>query len=300
MIIQFLSFPNIPIKKAILKGSEKRQQILQYLSDQQHPVTDKTMLIVDRSNHFMRIAADDPVSRYYGARPGDIFRVRDPSSLKYRQVVKIPMPEVKQPKTASEADWDIYFKAHNTMLSMLNDRQAPHKKTDLTQYRMDGTTMSSIISQAAYQQLDINGIVDQSSRYVYVRFLDKSHNTLSAPQLKKQLDMTYDSVVSFHTANEQVPADKRKEKDISVILITNNTKGLALPDISENAQVFSVQQLAFNVMEHCDQPEFTLLTADSDIDELREIYAQNGPVLSDDEETLESLGIKDGTKIIVL
>ena len=67
------------------------------------------------------------------------------------------------------------------------------------------------------------------------------------------------------------------------------------------AQLFSVQQLSFDITKYAEQPEFTLLDISNkdDRSEIRDQYRQNGQVIKRGD-MLDSFNLKENNKVIAI
>lgn len=289
MNIQVVSFPNTKIVGGRFSSSSTGEDIMAAIQKVKYPVDAQSTLIIDQDSKLMRIAKDDVICRHFGGRVGDIFRIRDKKRVAYRMVAPIITIDPKVKGAPSEATWNTYYKAYNTVVSMLRDRQRVEDRDKTNSLRITEADAQKIISQGHYSQLDIDGIPNAKGENMYARFIPIDRNALSAAKLRAEVA----DIVETIKASNGGP--------LSIIIVYNNAKGAALPDLGEydEVQLFSAQQLILDVTQHADQPEFTLLDPIVNRDEIRDQYLQNGRVVGRTD-TLESVGVKDGTKLIII
>ena len=317
MILQICSFPNTKLvdPKTVFSGNHTGQHILDLVESNGHDVDDDTTIIIDHSAQIKHITIDDPVAQYYRARLGDIFRIRDGKSVSYRQVVKqVTLPASSAPKRAPlrDATPELYFNAYDTVISMIKDRQSQdqHEATDAL--RISEANMRSLIVGQQWDSISINGLPSKKGQRIYVRFIDKMAKITSINNIKTVVtDACADCIAHYNnnyggSLSDVTTEDKAEinslNREIDIIVIFNNTKNLLIPNLgfgTDCYQIFAVQNLSFNVTKYADQPEFTLLDARLHRAELRDIYKQNGRIIGKDG-TLESFGLKDNTKLIVI
>ncbi len=312
MILQIISFPNsraVPSQYSTFKGSDTGEAIYRAL-EKFHLITvdEDTTLIIDKSSCFKRIAQDDPMCRYYRGRIGDIFRIRNPNSVNYRMVVKPTVSGVVKKTLAMEATAELYYKAFNTAIAMLMARQRPDDAKVTDSLRISQADMEKIIANENYETLSLDTIPNKHGQMMFVRFINREAKDKSFARLKNEyISPEIGRIITLYNALPNVtPVESVDDADLSkkvdIIFIYNNSKGALIPDLkltSDYAQLFSVQQLSFDITKYAEQPEFTLLDPVVDRAEIRDQYRQNGQVISR-EDTLDSFNLKENNKIIAI
>lgn len=312
MILQIISFPNyrvVPSQYSTFKGSDTGKAIFQAIEKHRLlNVDEETTLIIDKSSCFKRIAQDDPVCRYYRGRVGDIFRIRNTNSVNYRMVVKPTVSSSAKKTLAMEATAELYYKAFNTTIAMLMARQNPDDAKVTDGKRVSQSDMEQIIGNDNYDQLNLDAIPNKHGQLMYVRFINREHKELTFAKLKSsQIMPEIGRIISQYNALQGVVPitdidDGDLSKKIDIIFIYNNSKGTLIPDLklsSDFAQLFSVQQLSFDITKYAEQPEFTLLDPNENRAEIRDQYRQNGQVITR-EDTLDTFNLKENNKIIAI
>lgn len=282
-------------------------------------------LIIDRAQSFHRIPVDDPVNLYYDGKVGEMYRIMDGSSTRYRLVVPpfIVSKDKVKPKEKS-VNGVMYANGYDTMLTLLADRGCDKQilakyaisKEKVLEYYSKGNIHSMTLPDMQTSDL----LTNYRGQAVYVFFLPPLDDSMTSKRVSDflkgpLLDYANSAVAHFNMASKSNLAtlaaeDLRKTtgaiqafaKNISIILVYNNAKGATELDPGMRTRIyqgFAIQNLAFNITRHIDQPEFTLLNIDDHRDEIRDMYAINGRTLSA-EATIGSYGLKDGAKLILI
>jgi hypothetical protein len=335
MHLLVVTYPSLKVFDGSIDDSKKVSEIIEQITKntklKNFDATDR-FLIVDRNQLFHRTPEDDAVNRYYDGRQGEIYRVMDGSSTRYRYVIA-PIAGTKdkaKPKQKLVTD-SVYALGYDTILSMLSDRGC--KQSLLDQYSIPKIQMKKHFHDATIHNISIPGlsddtlIVNKRGRAVYVFFL-KRDDGIMVSRRYAELRSNYlvpwvNDIVQHYNSLQKSPADQldsnpvgipdlldegansliaKFAEKIEVIVVYNNPVGS--PEINPGIpykfiQLFSIQNLSFNVTKHVDQPCFTLLDSVNDQDEIRDMYAINGRTLSPDE-TLASYNLREGTRLILI
>lgn len=286
--------------------------------------TEGRVLIIDKNQNFHRIPVDDPVNRYFDGRQGEIYRIVD-SSVRYRIVIP-PIPASKEKgKTKEKRVSDsVYASAYENILTMLSDRKC--NQDTLAQFSLPKQKIIQLYRTGSLDSLSIPGmdstvqLINGRKRAVYVFFLGPHEDVLTSrrgTELKGLLLNWMNEVITHHAkvTGEQMTLIDRDmlitgssdevvafAKRFELIIIYNNPTEKA--EIAAGIepkfyQAFPVQNLAFVVTNHVDQPNFTLLDGNTDREEIRNMYAQNGRILEGDK-SLNSYSLRDGIRLMLI
>lgn len=313
-----LHITELPLRK-LLKASKSSfniddtvQTVLDTLS-QYTEIADRQLLI-DRSILLAVITSKDPINQYYRGTVGDVYRIVDTNAVRYRRVGKGDMQQTQNKVNAAPAQdlLSSYYRAYETLITMLTDRQCTYmSSTDLASLRKTPAEIKSKLENIS--QLNIDHVKDRHGRSVHVVFMASENNILTtrqragiingnAPLLSiiKELTQKYD-LEDFEFDNEASLASYGKYADIIVIYNnpTNETISIEKTHSGTFLQFFSIQQLAFNITKHRDQPIFTLLDPIKDRKEIVDVYSLNGVIL-DPSKKLSDYKITSDTKLILI
>jgi DNA-directed RNA polymerase subunit H (RpoH/RPB5) len=288
-------------------------------------IDEKYNLIVDKTASIPRIAVNDPVNEYYNGHVGDMYRIVDDSSTRFRLVAGTLAKNKTKTSPFHDVTADMYYSAYNTVLDMLKDRSTDSTgsteddvASDVDHLRITPTTMKEIFKEEQFDELDIKGIRNRRGQYMYVYFLQKDDSTpvssskrasggAKVPFKKLVKDLQSKTVEHFNenfpSPLAKVPENDEEEQEFienfEIIVVYNNQHNESPMKHDVPAQFFSVQQLVFNVTKHMDQPSFYLLDPVADRAEILDVLSLNGLVL-DKAKPLRDFNIKEGTKLILL
>jgi DNA-directed RNA polymerase subunit H (RpoH/RPB5) len=282
----------------------------------------KRDLIVDKTASIPRIALNDPVNEYYNGHIGEIYRIVDDSSTRFRMVTG-PTVRVKT-KTSPFHDVTagMYYSAYNTILDMLKDRrnEGDESTSEVEKLRIKPTDIIPLFTDNNFDQLNIMGLQNRRGQSMYVYFLQmnderpvssrkrSSGSKVSFKELASSIIKdTIDDYNSKNAEKLEMPAavDERSPhvqallERVEIVVVYNNQSNDNLVKLDLPVQFFSVQQLVFNVTKHVDQPSFYLLDPNKDREEILDVLSLNGLVL-DKGHSMSDFNIKDGAKLILL
>jgi hypothetical protein len=284
------------------------------------------VLIVDRNQYFHRMPVDDEVNKYYDGKAGEMYRIRDHSSTRYRIVTPpISMPKDKQKSKVKQVTGILYASAYDTLLVMLADRGCDADilgKFSIPRAKMLDYYESNNISGITIPDLSKNDIlVNHRDHAVYVVFISPDIDVMTSRRysdLKTKLSAWMDEIINHynritgsvlaHVSSDDIDEDAdggalaEFTNKIEIIIVYNNDKGGTemVPDLKHKFyQAFPVQNLSFNVTKHIEQPVFTMLNSIKDRAEIRNMYAINGRTLASDE-TLASYGLREGVRLMLV
>lgn len=321
MNIRVSTYPAVKIFEGVVDPNMTVSQLLKHL-----PKIEGAQLIVDRNQYFHRIPINDVTNQYYDGHIGEIYKITDDKSLRYRIVVPpIPVPKsvedqmhkiVHRTPTGS-----VYSSAYDTIMQMLIDRGcAPEKVARLSLSRaavIEGYTNG--MSIPSLKSSDI--LYNWRGKAVYVIFLTPSNETLirnSQTDLKGLLITHMSDIIehyNVHHVHSSLPMlshdsfDPDQDPGFSVLhelskrielILVYNGEGQSKQIVPKFGPVFfqmmSVQQLAYNVTRRIDSSKHELLR---DRDEIRKIYATNGRTLEPDQ-LLSNYNLRDGTSLMYI
>lgn len=281
-------------------------------------------LVIDKSAGFSRIAENDEANRYWNGHIGDIFRITDDSSTRYRMVIKaIPKAKDKgKPTPLPNVTANMYVKAYSTLLEMLRDRQGldDQTKSVVNNYRRSADVIKGLFDDDQLNQLDIvnDPIPNRRGRLMFVFFLKKDDDLPVSNKKQVFMGLVSDIVTTVterynnitgsnierpKLENPMSPESRAFNDAVEIIVLFNNRPNGTLTSSKVQPmpfiQFFSVQQMTFNIMRHIEQPYYYLLDPNNlkDRSEIREMLNLNGVILKRDR-TLASYNIKDGAKLI--
>lgn len=316
MNIHVSTYPSIKIFEGIVDPEITIAQ----LQNEVLPKLDNAKLIVDRNQQFHQISYDDIVNQYYDGHIGEIYRISDDRSTRYRIIVPAsslpPMPkeEAKDRKTYQRATGALYASAYNTVLQMLIDRGCDPEKVALSSMSRAGV-IEGYTHGFTVPSLKASDILyNWRGKAVYVVFLSPTDETVirnNQTDLKSMLTTQIMDIAEHyneHHSGNPLPGLSHEDfddpqvlqalaKKIEVVIVYNGETGgkQIVPKFHPVFfQLFSVQKLSFNITRHADQPKFELI---SDRDEIREIYAISGRTLEPDH-TLSSYNLRNGVSLI--
>ena len=331
MHLQVVTYPSQKVFEGSIDPSMKVIDVINHIGKESKlkdfDVTGR-YLIVDRNQQFHRIPEDDAVNRYYDGRQGELYRIEDGSSTRYRYVTApIPISKDKgKPKEKLVTD-SMYALAYDTLLAMLADRGCNQQVLD--KYLMPHDQMKNHFKADNLSNITIPSLAEESliinkrKRAVYVFFLRSSDKMMISRRyaaLREYLVSIINEIIPHYNSIpgidklsgpigeedilEESPnsAIAKFAEKIEVIVIYNNPAGGTeiTPGIPHKfMQMFAVQNLSFNVTKHVDQPSFTLLDEVKDRDEIRDMYAINGRTL-DPDETLSVYNLREGARLILI
>jgi hypothetical protein len=243
-------------------------------------------LVIDRLSTVSRIVDKDVTARYYGARPHDIFRTTDGSSIGYRIVKK---EDVVITKSTPVRINNLHLKAHRNLLHMIADRTDDQSLLDSLSLGKDGIIKNITDDGKGNKIITSHGrtllvffLTDEESMLLYK--MNKSRDEMIAEYMKEALEQTNDS-----------------PHNLDVILVYNNVTGNQ-PNMKKHRdlQIFSLQELAIRVIKHVDQPEFTLLHPVKDAKEIRDVIGGSGGSRLDHDATFNTNGIINNTNLVLV
>ena len=277
-------------------------------------------LIVDKTASIPRIALNDPVNEYFNGHQGDMYRIVDDSSTRFRMVAGSTVKIKTKSSPFHDVTADMYYSGYNTILDMLKDRRSEEEAvSEVDKLRITPKKMGEIFENGQFPQLDIKGIQNRRGQYMYVYFLQKDDETpvsrkrsagakgpfkaLVTELLKTTVDhynkLTGDNIEIPSVTDERGHSTQIFLDKIELVVVYNNQQNESLVKLDVPAQFFSVQQLVFNVTKHMDQPSFYLLDPNKDRAEIVDVLSLNGLIL-DKDKPLRDFNIKDGAKLILL
>lgn len=319
MNIQVVTYPQNKLYEGKIDPSKTVDEIIAQIT--KSDASDR-VLIIDRNQNFHRITEDDAICRHYNGRLGEIFRITDGSAVRYR-IVSPPIIMAKEKGKAKRVTADIYASAYENTLTMLHDRGCDSET--LSRYAMPRDQLMTHFKQETIKNLSIPGLehddpqlIDSRGRAVYVFFLSPDDDVVISRRgaIYRGILLTYMNEVVKHHNSISTPkfpsydiADLQDEAlmktfaaRFEIVIIYNNplSKTEHDPGVKPKFhQAFPVQNLSFVVTQHVEQPMFTLLNADRDRQEIRNIYAQNGRILEGDK-SFESYGLRDNIRLILI
>lgn len=290
----------------------------------QYRVPDAVLIFLPGVDAFARIFDTDPMNLWYGGNIGDIYRITDRSTIKYRQVTKaIPESKSKKeknnPNKFSPASAMTYFKAYNSVIDMMRGRQAlkPDQASEADSFRKPLADIETIFNGNDLQMLTINGPINRKGKVMFAYFANIGDEEFVGNKkadyqevIMKYVNMSVESYNSQAAGDGLAPPQLFDElpksatgNKIEIIIIYNNsgngtpisTKFPNIPWIT----VLSAQSIPMDLSRHCEQPEFMLLSPDEDRQEIREIYTLHGITL-DEEKTVLDLGLKTGSRMVFI
>jgi hypothetical protein len=280
-------------------------------------------LVVDKNQNFHRIAFNDVVNKYYDGQLGEIYRIVDGSSVRYRIVQTLPTIAIEK-KHGVTVTGSIYSSAYNTILQMLTDRGCDSDmvaKSNLSRDKISKTFQSGSLIIPSLS--DKNVLVNKRGRAVYTIFIEHTNDVMiknSHGALKDMLSSRMNDILKHynaHSGQSDLTFDSGDmDEDIvggPLSVLTDNIELIIIYNNEDNAkhivpklnpsnmffQAFPVQNLTFNVTMQESQPSFTLLQQGKDDDEIRSIYSINGRQLEADK-SLASYGLRDGIRLILV
>lgn len=332
MKLQILTPPNRPLKgKHIdeidpnMTVNELINNILEQYPELKLPHDEQRVLITDKNtgSSFSRIILDDIMNRWYGGWIGDMYRITNASSTRYRVVIGNNSKKYEKFK-ASETSSTSYFRAHNTVLDMMRDRQGIQsgQTSTIDKFRRDESVINELFINDQLNSLDIREdmIVNKRGKRMFLFYL-KRNDTIPASNRKQAFvklcnDLTADatSLYNAHPAirkqlelpdaeNPTSTTAKEFADKVEIIVVYNNQYG-DIPTSSKTEpipyiQFFSVQELVFPYPEHVEQPQYYLIDPKNSDDrkEIRDMIRLNGIQL-EPERTIDSYNLKDKTRLI--
>jgi DNA-directed RNA polymerase subunit H (RpoH/RPB5) len=263
----------------------------------------KHVLMVDGTKNITRLSRDDPVNKYFGGNPGDVYRIEDRGTIRYRIVYNVNEKGSQREKpSAGQSPTDdpavTYRKALSTVYQMIQDRR--YQAAAAPGVDLDDTANMTITATR------------DGKKRLYVVFLDPTNDHM----LSKKLIMDEDFEAIFERVKTDIPAlpefDFSDEttidssaaeygKHASVIVVYNNPRKKTSSIATRYANnpllhFYSVQDLQFNIMRHVMQPKFTLLDLNvpEEREEIFELFKMQGTVLDLDKTLAENNAINGG------
>lgn len=292
----------------------------------------QTIIYIHDKDTFARIYDTDPVNMWYAGDIGDIYRITNSSTMRYRMVVKAT-PESKSkkeknnPNKFSKATAETYFKAHNSIIDMLRDRQglSPEQPSTVDNYRYDKGTVKSHFSSNRLDLLEIKDdafIVNRRGKRMFVFYLDANDDILLGGKKNAFWDLVQNYTIkaadSFNS-NKAVKvkltppepaattsADAVKFAEYVEIIIVYNNDENATPITSKvpkipYMQFFSIQSIPMSLPHHVEQPEFHLLIPKNtdERNEIRGMYRIHGMEL-DHSATIADCSLRSGSHLFFI
>jgi DNA-directed RNA polymerase subunit H (RpoH/RPB5) len=326
--IQILALPN-PNKKltgvgidVITTTTTPREVLAKIAAAHPSLKAETRALIVDKTVSIPRITLNDPVNAYYNGHLGDMYRIVDDSSTRFRIVAGMSAPAKTLQTGGREVSDKMYYSAYNTVLDMLKDRRHEGDVTsEVDALRIKPEDMTTLFKDDQLTKLNIMGVANRRGQQMYVFFLPKDEEALVSRKrstgaktpfktlvnelIKTALD-DYNSKVPKGDAlappvldDERNPDTQKFVEKIEMIIVYNNQYNDNLVKLDVPVQFFSVQQMVFNITKHMDQPSFYLLDPNKDRDEILDVLSLNGLVL-DKDKPMSEFNVKDGTKLILI
>jgi len=325
MHIQVLTYPRRSLFDGKIDPSMTVSAFIEMIGEQ-HPdfSIEGRSLIIDRNQNFHRITMDDAINRYYNGRLGELFRITDGSAVRYRLVSPVvPMPKEKGKPKEKRVTEDIYARSYANALIMLRDRGC--QPDILAQYSIPRDQLITHYQQGTFSNLTIPGLdksdpqlIDSRGRAVYVFFLSPEDDIITSrrgAKFRADLVTMMNDIVKHHNVQSDKKMPNYDVEDLDnpqtvsqfadmfeIVIVYNNPSSKTEYDPGIKPafhQSFPVQNLSFVVTQHIDQPKFELMFADADRAEIRNMYAQNGRTF-DPEKTLDSYGLRDGARLMLI
>jgi hypothetical protein len=334
MKIQVFTAPNITLKGDGIDDIDLNQTASNLIKkiNRNYPglKTKKETLIylADKGESFSRIFDNDPMTLWYGANIGDIFRITNSSTMRYRKVVKSIQITKSKDKANKEkfstVSAELYYKAHNSVIDMLRDRQGvkPEEKSSADKFRHSKEFIMEIFPNRM-DDLNVNEfIVNRRGKCMFVYYVEPSNDIITGASkigfrnlINSYCQKATDSYNSFpgiktkleypNLSSPSSPESQKFNDHVEIIIIYNNdrnstpyyTKEHPIPYIT----FFSVQSIPVSLPYHVEQPEFHLLTPriTEDRDEIRDTYSVHG-IMLDPKKKLSEYNIKSTGKIIYI
>jgi len=277
---------------------------------------------------------------WYGGQIGDIFRIINSSTMRYRRVIKaLPEPKSKKVKNNSGKFSNVtankYYKAHNSVIQMLLDRQRESEsdsKLDssliLNKFRKSYENVQTYFTQDNLYEMNIGEhetIMNKRGKRMFVLYLKRNDDRMLGNKKSAFYSMAQDTIneiIDIYNAdssgirnmshlnkpdiNKPYSVDSVAcARRIEVIVIFNNDGNITpvttkIPSIPY-MQFIALQSIPMPLPQHIEQPEFTILNPlnSSDREEIRDIYNMQGLKL-DTTKTLLDYNIKANTKLLFL
>ena len=327
--IQILALPN-PTEKitgvgidSITTSTTPREVLAKIAAKYPGLKAETRSLIVDKTVSIPRITLNDPVNAYYNGRLGDMYRIVDDSSTRFRIVSGMSVPTKPVQTGGRVVSGKMYYSAYNTILDMLTDRRHEGDTTQFDEMRIKPEDMEDVFKDDQLARLNIKGLPNRRGQQTYVFFLPKDEEALVVRKRSSGAKTPFKSLVNdlikvaIEDYNEKHPEQPKPlelptyiedprhpdtqmflEK-IEMIIVYNNQHNDSLVKVDVPIQFFSVQQMVFNITKHMDQPSFYLLDPNIDRDEILDVLSLNGLVL-DKDKPMSEFNVKDGTKLILI
>ena len=166
-------------------------------------------LIIDHNEQFSRIYDNDPMNMWYGGQIGDIFRIINSSTMRYRRVIKaLPEPKSKKVKNNSGKFSNVtankYYKAHNSVIQMLLDRQRESEsdsKLDssliLNKFRKSYENVQTYFTQDNLYEMNIGEhetIMNKRGKRMFVLYLKRNDDRMLGNKKSAFYSMAQDTI----------------------------------------------------------------------------------------------------------
>ncbi len=328
MKVQILALPN-PTKKLTGPGIDSititttPRQVLEAIAVAHPSLKAETRsLIVDKTASIPRITLNDPVNAYYNGHVGDMYRIVDDSSTRFRMVAGMTVaPKAAQGQSGFREVTDkMYYSAYNTVLDMMKDRRNEGDTTsEVDALRIKPEDMTALFKEDQLSKLNIMGIQNRRGQHMYVFFLPKDEEALVSRKRSSGAKVPFKMLVNdlikvaLEDYNKKMgaalampaledihhPDTQKFLEKIEIVILYNNEHNDSLVKIDVPVQCFSIQQMVFNITKHMDQPSFYLLDPNKDRDEILDVLSLNGLVL-DKDKPMSEFNVKEGTKLILI
>lgn len=328
MKVQILALPN-PTKKltgpgidTITSNTTPREVLEKIAAAHPSLKAEGRSLIVDKTASIPRITLNDPVNAYYNGHVGDMYRIVDDSSTRFRMVAGMTIaPKAAQTQSGfREVTEKMYYSAYNTVLDMLKDRRNEGDgQSEVDALRIKPEDMTALFKDDQMMKLNIMGVLNRRGQHMYVFFLPKDEESLVSRKRSAGAKAPFKTLVNDLIKTTLDDYKKKKGVELSVpvlddprhpdtqkflehieiIILYNNEHNDTLVKIDVPVQCFSIQRMVFNITKHMDQPSFYLLDPNKDRDEILDVLSLNGLVL-DKDKPMSEFNVKDGTKLILI
>ena len=272
-----------------------QKPVKDFLSEEKIP---NGKLFFDGSGRITRIGFEDPINLYFGGQENDIYRIEDPTSMRYRIVYNLTdkiVPRDVKKTVAPLSPEEMLLRAKKTMRELYADRRydvkAEEEEEDEESFVLEGLHINqrrlyTVLIELEYMKKNIG-------------HLFKSEKMI---EILSRIQVQFPALTEFDFEKiEQSCAEYAKWANI--IVIYDNPAKVNLPVKLKHhhafLQFFPIQQIQFNISRHVSQPKMTLLDRTTDREEILELYRLNGEELCPDK-TLGDYNLSSDTKLIII
>lgn len=197
-----------------------------------------------------------------------------------------------------------YFKARNTIIDMFEDRKYTFNgSTDLSSYRLSAGDFEKIYNGQTSGGINISGIMTHDGKPVYVMFLTQGVITArSGTNILKKCFRDINEHFKTVAWSDDI-SEWRWGIDYKIIMVYDITnkdiyqETMFEKKYSHLMEVFSINRLTFNYMQHVYQPKFTLISTSSK--EYSDLMLLTGQIL-DPKKQFADYNIKSGAKLMAV